>query len=138
MTEPYTGGCACGEIRYEVAAEPARMLHCQCRQCQRDSGTGHGSYLTFIGAPVTITGEASHWEAVGEGGTRKSRGFCPTCGAPVYLVFPDVPDVFVTTAASLDDPGRYQPEHVFWSAAGQAWDHLNPALVKFDKMPQGG
>src|SRR3712207_8133002 len=58
---------------------------CQCRQCQRDSGTGHGSHVTFVGAPVKVTGEATLWTVVGEKGTRKSRAFCPTCGSPVYL-----------------------------------------------------
>ena len=47
MSEAYTGGCACGAIRYEISAEPLVMNDCQCRDCQRKSGTGHGSYLTF-------------------------------------------------------------------------------------------
>ena len=102
-----------------VSAEPAVMVDCQCRQCQRDSGTGHGSHLTFVGAPVEVTGEPGQWETVGEGGTRKSRAFCPTCGEPVYLTFPDMPDIFVPTAASLDDPGRYQPQIATWASAGQ-------------------
>ena len=45
--QAYTGGCACGAIRYDIAGEPVFMNHCQCRDCQRKSGTGHGSYLTF-------------------------------------------------------------------------------------------
>lgn len=134
MTEPYTGGCACGAIRYEVSAEPAMMNYCQCRQCQRESGNGHGAHLTFVGAPVTVTGEASHWASVGEGGTRKRRGFCPTCGAPVYITLPDMPEVFVASAASLDDPTRYRPQIVMWTAAGQPWDCLDPALARFDRM----
>jgi hypothetical protein len=135
MNEPYTGGCACGAIRYEVSAEPMVMNDCQCRQCQRDSGTGHGSHLTFSEAPVKVTGEASFWTTVGENGTRKSRAFCPTCGAPVYLTIPDMPGIFVASAASLDDPARYKPQLVMWAAAGQVWDQLDPALPKFDKMP---
>ena len=47
MSEPYTGGCACGAIRFEIAGEPLFQNDCQCRDCQRMSGTGHGSYLTF-------------------------------------------------------------------------------------------
>ena len=47
MSETFTGGCACGAIRYEISAEPLFMNDCQCRDCQRRSGTGHGSYLTF-------------------------------------------------------------------------------------------
>jgi len=134
MTEPYTGGCACGAIRYEVAAEPVNMSICQCRDCQRDSGTGHGTHLTFVGAPVTISGEPSSWTAVGLEGTRKSRAFCPTCGAPVFMTFPDLPEVFVASAGSLDDPRRYQPQFVMWTAAGEPWDYLDPDLPKFEKM----
>jgi hypothetical protein len=47
MSEAYTGGCACGAIRYEIPAEPVVTNDCQCRDCQRESGTGHGSHLTF-------------------------------------------------------------------------------------------
>lgn len=135
MSKPYTGGCACGAIRYEISAEPIMMNDCQCRQCQHDSGTGHQSHLTFNGAPVKVQGEATHWNMVGEGGTVKSRAFCPTCGSPVYITFPDMPDLFIVSAASLDDPGRYKPQMVFWAAGGHAWDHLDPALPKFDRMP---
>ena len=135
MNKSYAGGCACGAIRYEVSAEPVLMSDCQCRQCQRDSGTGHGSHVTFAGAPVKVTGEATLWTVVGENGTRKSRAFCPTCGSPVYLTLPDMPDIFVASAASLDDPARYTPQMVMWTAAGHPWDHLDPAVPKFDKMP---
>jgi hypothetical protein len=135
MTQSYTGGCACGAIRYQVDGEPAVMVDCQCRQCQRDSGTGHGSHLTFVGAAVAITGEASFWETIGEGGTRKQRAFCPTCGNPVYLTFPDAPDVFVAAAASLDNPSLYRPQVTTWVSAAQPWDNLDPAIPKFDKMP---
>ena len=51
MSEAYTGGCACGAIRYEISDEPMVMADCQCRDCQRKSGTGHGSYLTFPSSP---------------------------------------------------------------------------------------
>jgi hypothetical protein len=40
MINACTGGCACGAIRYEISAEPLAMNHCQCRDCQRKSGTG--------------------------------------------------------------------------------------------------
>ena len=40
MSEPYTGGCACGAIRYQISAEPMVSNHCQCRDCQHKSGTG--------------------------------------------------------------------------------------------------
>jgi hypothetical protein len=135
MNEPYAGGCACGAIRYEITGEPAVMVDCQCRQCQRDSGTGHQSHLTFVAAEVKVAGDGSHWQTVGEGGTVKRRTFCSICGSSVYMMFPAMPDVFIVTPASLDDPRRYRPQLVSWTAAGLAWDHIDPALPTFNKMP---
>jgi uncharacterized protein YndB with AHSA1/START domain len=37
--------------------------HCQCRDCQHKSGTGHGSYLTFPDRrAVTLTGQTTKWD----------------------------------------------------------------------------
>jgi hypothetical protein len=136
MSEPFTGGCACGAIRYEIPSEPISKNHCQCRDCQRMSGTGHGSYLTFPGkTSVKLEGEAKHWDIVGDTGNVKTRAFCPTCGTPVYMTFRAMPDLFTVHAASLDDPSRFKPQKVMYSLSGYAWDYLDPALPKFDKMP---
>lgn len=135
MSEPYTGGCACGAIRYEIAGEPLVMNDCQCRDCQRRSGTGHGSYLTFRGrAGVKLTGKATHWDIAGNSGNVKTHAFCPTCGSPVYLTFAAMPDLFTVYAASLDDPRRYQPQMVTYAVRRHVWDHVDPALPKFDRM----
>ena len=135
MTKPYMGGCACGAIRYTISAEPIAMNDCQCRQCQHESGTGHASHLTFPRATVTVDGKATHWDSTGDGGTVKTRAFCPACGSPVYMTFPAIPDLFVVRAGSLDDPERYRPQMVTWGASAQAWDHVDPGLRRFDGMP---
>jgi len=131
----YTGGCACGAVRYEISAEPVVTNHCQCRDCQRESGTGHGSHLTFLRAAVILKGEAKHWDMVGDSGNVKTRAFCPTCGSPVYTTYAVAPDVVAVRAASLDDPNRFQPQHVMYGVRGYAWDHIDTSLPKFDKMP---
>jgi hypothetical protein len=136
MSTPYTGGCACGAIRYEIFGEPLAMNDCQCRDCQRRSGTGHGSYLTFPSREqVTLTGEATHWEIAGDSGHLKTHGFCPTCGSPVYLTFSAMPQLFTVHAASLDDQRRYQPQMVTYTVRGLAWDRVDPALPGFERMP---
>jgi hypothetical protein len=136
MSIPFTGGCACGEIRYEIASEPISMPHCQCRHCQQISGTGHGSYLTFnIRSSVKLQGEAALWSVAGDLGTIKTRGFCPTCGSPVYMIFEGMPDIFVVHAASLDDPARFVPQKVLFTSSAQAWDEMDPHLRKFERMP---
>lgn len=136
MSEAYTGGCACGAIRYEIAGEPVFSNDCQCLTCQKKSGAGHGSYLSFPGREsVKVTGTATLWDVAADSGNVKTYGFCPTCGSPVYLTFSATPDIFTVHAGSLDDPGRYRPQAVTYAMRGHAWDRLDPALVKFEKMP---
>ncbi len=135
MSVTYTGGCACGAIRFEIAAEPLAQNDCQCRDCQRMSGTGHGSYLTFPRSGVKQAGEATLWDMVGDSGNVKTRAFCHACGSPVFMTFSAMPEVFTVHAASLDDPGRYRPQAVTYTVRGHAWDALDRAVPRFDKMP---
>jgi hypothetical protein len=138
MSKPYRGGCACGAIRYETASEPIFENHCQCRDCQMRSGTGHGSYLTFARRDdMAITGEARIWRVAADNGNEKLHAFCPTCGTPVYVTFAAAPEPIAVHAASLDDPDRFKPQVVTYAIRGHAWDMLDTALVKFDKMPSG-
>jgi hypothetical protein len=136
MTQLYAGGCACRAIRYQTSSEPIFQNHCQCLDCQKRSGTGHGSYLTFPRrADVTITGEAKTWRVKGDSGNEKVHSFCPICGTPVYLTFAAMPEPIAVHAASLDDPGRFNPQAVTYGVRGHAWDTIDPALPRFERMP---
>jgi hypothetical protein len=138
MNTSYSGGCACGAIRYEAAAQPVFESHCQCGACQKRSGTGHGSYLVFPSrADVTITGAATDWRVAGDSGNEKIHSFCPVCGTPVYLTFAAMPDLIAVHAASLDDPRRFNPTVVTYTSRGLAWDTMDPALQTFETMPPG-
>ena len=137
MNPSYTGGCACGAIRYEIPSEPIFQNHCQCLDCQHKSGTGHGSYLSFMRGGVKQTGNAALWDMVGDSGNVKTRAFCPTCGSPVYMTYAAMPDVITVHAASLDDPSRFKPQAVTYAVRGYEWDVLDPALTRFEKMPPG-
>lgn len=137
MSKAYTGGCACGAIRYEISGEPVFQNHCQCLDCQHKSGTGHGSYLTFPRAGgVKLTGQATGWDMVADSGNVKTRAFCPTCGSPIYQTYTAMPDIITIHATSLDDPSRFKPHAVTYTARGHAWDSLDPGLTRFEGMPR--
>ena len=122
---------------YEIATEPLVMWRLPVsRLLGRRSGTGHGSYLTFAcRKSVKLEGRAKQWDIAGDSGNVKTRAFCPACGSPVYMTFAAMPDLFTVHAGSLDDPGRYRPQMVLYGVRGHAWDHVDPALPKFDRMP---
>lgn len=136
MIQPYTGGCACGAIRYMTPRAPVFQNHCQCRDCQRHSGTGHGSWLSFPSrAAMSIIGAAREWEVATDSGNAKFHAFCPICGTQVYLRFAAKPELIAVPAASLDEPDRFAPQVVTYRARGLAWDRIEPSLQTFERMP---
>lgn len=131
----YAGGCACGAIRYKTQSAPIFENHCQCLDCQKRSGTGHGSYLTFPKREdVRISGTPSYWSVIGDSGNEKVHAFCPTCGTPVYLTFTAMPDLISFHAASLDDPSQFRPQALTYGIRGHSWDAVDPAIAKFERM----
>lgn len=136
MSNAYVGGCACGAVRYEINDKPVFQNHCQCRDCQRRSGTGHGSWLTFPDRnKVRITGEATGWRVVADSGNEKTHAFCAVCGTPVYLTFAAMPALFTIAATSLDTPDLFQPDAITYNVRALDWDHIDPQLMRFVKMP---
>jgi hypothetical protein len=69
MNNKYTGGCQCGEIRYEIHGEPLTFYACHCRECQKQSASAFGLSLTVPreavkivqGQPKTWTRESDRW-----------------------------------------------------------------------------
>ncbi len=128
----FTGHCACGNLSYESDAEPLRMLNCHCRDCQRASGSAFAPLLAFARDRITFSGALSHFADKSERGTIMQRGFCSTCGSPMTLEPAGRPDVLLVLASSLDDPGLHKPSADIWVRSAQPWDHLNPAIPRYE------
>jgi hypothetical protein len=136
MAVPFTGGCACGAVRYECSAEPVMAGNCHCRDCQRASGGPFAPVVIAPKAAVKITGAVKYYEVKGDSGNAIRRGFCPNCGSPLFGMPSGLPMELVSIrAASLDDPSWYRPAMDIYTASAQPWDHMNPDIPKFPKMP---
>jgi hypothetical protein len=137
-TLPFSGGCACGAIRYESTAEPVVMLHCHCRDCQRASG---GPFSAFVIVPTEAfklsKGIPRFHASPSEAGGMTRRGFCEECGSPVAVKPDAVPQFVAIRAASLDDPSWFKPQIDVWTCDATPGDFMDPALPKFDKYPAG-
>lgn len=133
---PFTGGCACGAIRYETTAKPVLMLHCHCRDCQRASG---GPFSSFAIVPKEafklLLGSLKFHPSPSEAGGMTRRGFCAECGNPIVLNPDAVPHIAAIRTASLDDPSWFTLQMDVWTSDAHSWDPMNPALPKFEKYP---
>ena len=135
MSAPFTGGCACGAIRYEVTAKPITMFNCHCRDCQRTTG---GAFTPVVYVPakaVKITkGEPHYYSTPSAALGDNKRAFCPDCGSRLFGGITE--DGHGIAASSLDDPSLFKPQmHIFTSDA-QPWDHIDPKLPTFEKYQE--
>ncbi|BAZ41825.1 glutathione-dependent formaldehyde-activating GFA [Calothrix sp. NIES-4101] len=134
MKIPFTGGCMCGNVRYECTAEPIVMGNCHCRDCQRATGTAFAAAMLVPLNAVTVTGDVKYFDVIGDSGSIVGRGFCPNCGSRLFSK-PPMPGLMGIMAGSLDEPSEFQPGIDVYTASAQPWDCMNPDLPKFDKMP---
>lgn len=135
MKMPYTGGCRCGDIRYECSAAPLMAGICHCRECQRSAGSASVAHMAVPEAALKVTGEVRYHDYRADSGNIASHGFCPRCGSHVVGKSTGMPDLMTIRAASLDDPSWFKPAMHVYTASAQPWDYMNLALPKFPKMP---
>src|ERR1700761_1889146 len=84
MNIPFTGGCACGSIRYKCARQPVAMANCHCKDCQLASGAPFASGIIVKTADLEIIGMPKTYAVRASSGGLARRSFCPDCGTPLF------------------------------------------------------
>jgi hypothetical protein len=139
MTEtpvkPLTGGCLCGAVRYEIAAEPVVTGHCYCEDCRRTSATARATHVMVPEDSFTLRGGLRAYDKPADSGNVVSRKFCPTCGAAVFSTNSGMPGFAFVRASSLDDLNAIAPSVVAYASRAPQWDPVDPALASFAEMP---
>ena len=131
---PFSGGCACGAVRYECSASPLRMVNCHCRDCQVASGSAYSPTVVMARSAVNVTrGQTASYQRLAESGNIARREFCRNCGTPLFASSSARPDHIGIRAASLDNPAWFQPEANVWVGSAQPWDCMDAAVPSFPK-----
>ena len=109
-----TGGCSCGNFRFEFNGELAMAVHCHCKNCQKSSGTGSAAVFATNRSNYVFTGKTSSYKYIGDSGKVVERHFCPTCGSPLFSDVEILPDMIFARIASLDEPSQIKPSmHIY-------------------------
>ena len=128
----FTGGCACGAVRYTCSGAPKLSLNCHCRDCQRLSGSAYLAAVIVDRTTFHFTqGSPTSYAVTAANGMTKRQGFCARCGAPVVVMLDERPHIIAITVGSLDDPEMYRPLADMWVASAQPWDCMDPAVPKY-------
>jgi hypothetical protein len=137
MTHPYAGGCQCGQIRYEIRAEPLTLYVCHCQECQKQSSSAFGMSMPVPrDAIVILRGQPKEWKRVSDSGRDVVCLFCKTCGTRLFHNPSRNPKITNVKPGTLDDTSWLKPVGNLWTQSSQSWVSLSEQMLSYEAQPQ--
>src|ERR1700736_6302711 len=75
-----TAECVCTALKVTVPGEPAVVVLCNCKQCQKRTGSIFGVSAYFPEQTVSVSGKSKVFTRVSDRGNTVDCHFCPECG----------------------------------------------------------
>ena len=131
-----TGGCLCGEVRYECESEPVVTAICNCTNCQRQTASAFSVIVGVSKGSIKFTsGKTAFFESLGDSGKLVYRHFCNKCGTPIYSDVESTPDLDWIKQGSVDDTSKLTPQISLYMKSAQDWVTLNDSIAQFQTTP---
>jgi hypothetical protein len=133
MTEPLTGGCGCGAVRFELTEPPVTALYCHCTRCQRRTGTAAAVTARVAPGSVRVTsGEERIARWTPPDGLVKA--FCADCGSALFAEHRDGGTIAAVRMGAFDgDPG-VRPSVRQYTAYAAPWEPIpDDGLPRFSE-----
>lgn len=129
-----TGGCLCGEIRYEAHGTPFHPTLCHCSMCRRAAGAPVVAWFSVRRDEYRITaGTPARYAS----SPRVVRTFCPRCGTSLTFESAAHPEEIDVTTASLDDPEAVPPRDHTRAATRLSWMPVTDGLPVYPDVRPG-
>jgi hypothetical protein len=124
--------CHCGQLRLEVEGDPFAVSICNCRACQRRTGSAFGIQAGFKADQVQVAGRFGDYSRVSDEADRKEHvfHFCPDCGSQVFYTEPTEPDLVVVSVGSFSDPSFPPPTESVYDSWRHPWVGLPDSIQR--------
>lgn len=133
---PISGSCQCGQVQYQLLAEPSMMVACHCKHCQKLSTSAFSISLFVAQENIRFEGEMQQWSRTADSGNTNTAFFCTNCGNRIYHMNPEQPEIIKLKAgSSLEDTSVIQPQVHLWLSEKQDWYEVPAGVQSFDKQP---
>lgn len=120
--------CACGRLTATTSAAPVGVSVCHCLDCQRRSGSVFAAQARFPAGSVTIAGTSNTFVRVGDGGSKSTFHFCPTCGSTVYYINDEREDSIIIAVGAFADPTFPAPNFSVYEERMHSWVEMPPGI----------
>lgn len=125
-TVSHTGGCLCGQIRYELVGKPGRVSNCHCRMCQRLSGAPYVPAVEYLANQVSWEQEPSIYKS----SEWAYRSFCANCGSSIG--FHTEEGKIWISLGTLDTPEPFKPEFHIFVRSKMPWSKFDEEIPQYE------
>lgn len=131
-----TGGCLCGEIRYEAQVLLKSAYICHCRICQKSTGQPAEIAVPIKAGTLRYIKGAPRFHASSAHGR---RAFCGACGSRLAWQALDPENDWLSSVnvGSLDHPADALAECHIFADRQLPWYRVNESLPKY-REAEGG
>jgi hypothetical protein len=133
------GGCACGQVRYELASDPMIVHGCHCRWCQRESGASFAVNALIEADRVKITkGDVAEMTVPSLSGAGQKFAHCPHFQVTLWTNYLGMSGhlgevIRFIRVGTLDNPDRYPPDVHIFTSIKRPWVILPDGVPAFDE-----
>lgn len=125
------GGCACGEIRYQLQRSPLFVHCCHCLNCQRQTGSAFAINMLIENDSFESLGGEAECVPVPRSGTQPQQIYrCPSCKTAVWSMYGSESILFVR-AGTLDEPSAVRPDVHIYTRSKLPWVTLPESVPAF-------
>jgi len=133
MTGTFTGGCACGAVRYALASAPFDAGWCHCRICQLNSGAPAMVFASVPAGDLVFTAGGDKVRSFRSSSFGR-RLFCGECGTPIAMEVVHQPETTDFSVSTLDEPERVAPGFHIFHASRIAWFETEDDLPRHERF----
>jgi hypothetical protein len=123
MSEPITGGCNCGAVRFEVEPPFASANYCHCTRCQRRTGTAAAANVRARAGAFRITQGRDRLRAW-HPPDGYDKYFCGDCGSALFSAPGDDFDQVGLRFGALDSDPGIRPAWRQYVAYAAPWEPI--------------
>ncbi len=138
MSEPFTGGCLCGAVRYAVSEGESKPYLCHCSDCRRYAGAAFHAAIVVAADTVRVEGQPARSIATADSGRSIARYFCADCGGHLFTSPWPAVTRYSVKAGTMDDPASFRPEAEIWTKSRLDWVSPVAGADQFEEGFIGG
>ena len=131
-----SGGCQCGQVRYELCVEELISYICHCTECKKQSASAFAISVPIKSNVFEQTGEMRCYQRPAHSGATTYCHFCGACGTRIFHQSSRSMDFLTLKGGTLDAPEILDPVAHLWTIRKSAWFNLPDGIEAYERQPE--